>query len=88
MAGAEGPAAAASFSPSHYENFTALECLALPPSQAVDCSAQHLNVTDPPSDWHYASYPGLWQNVFCLLWNTTYSNRIDDQGTSDLESVL
>lgn len=88
MAGAQGPAGTASFSPAGYGNFSAAQCLSLPPSQAVDCSAQHLNVTAPPSAWPYSTYPGLWQNVFCLLWNTTYSNRVDDQGQSILSSKL
>jgi hypothetical protein len=69
-----------SFSYAQYDGFTSQQCLALPPEQQVDCSGQHLNITNPPSIYTYTQYSALWQPAWCMLWNVTLSGRIDNQG--------
>jgi NhaP-type Na+/H+ or K+/H+ antiporter len=63
----------------NYSNYTAEQCLNLDTGaeQQVTCSSQHLNVTDPPSNYTYTSYPTLWQPVTCYLYNVTYRDRVD-----------
>jgi len=63
----------------NYSNYTAEQCLNLNTGaeQQVNCSSQHLNVTDPPSNYTYTSYPTLWQPVTCYLYNVTYRDRVD-----------
>ncbi|KAL4437060.1 hypothetical protein ABPG75_004199 [Micractinium tetrahymenae] len=61
-----------------WANVSAAACLALPtPDEQVACSAQQLNITDPPSIYDWASSSFLWTPVTCLLSNVTYSNRVD-----------
>eukprot|EP00887_Chlorella_sp_A99_P005087 scaffold25.g5087.t1 len=58
-----------------YGNYTAAQCFALPAEQQVPCSAQHLNVSDPPSTYSFDSHSVLWEPIQCLLANVTYSTR-------------
>lgn len=61
-----------------YDNSTAAQCLLLPvPAQQVSCSSQHLNTSDPPSTWGVVDYGMLWEPITCLLWNVTYSKRVN-----------
>ncbi|KAI3423997.1 hypothetical protein D9Q98_009830 [Chlorella vulgaris] len=61
-----------------YAGYTADQCLALtPPNAQVACSAQLLNVTDPPSIYSWDEYAFLWEGVTCMLSNVTYTNRVD-----------
>lgn len=69
-----------SFSYAQYDGFTSQQCLTLPPDQQVDCSGQHLNITDPPSIYTYTQYSALWQPAWCMLWNVTLTGRVDNQG--------
>ncbi|PSC75198.1 Sodium hydrogen exchanger 7 [Micractinium conductrix] len=54
------------------------ECLTLPDAAAsVACSAQVLNITDPPSIYDWNAFSFLWTPVTCLLANVTYAHRVD-----------
>lgn len=76
-----------SFSYAQYDGFTSQQCLALPPDQQVDCSGQHLNITDPPSIYTYTQYSALWQPAWCMLWNVTLTGRVDNQDSLNFCTV-
>ena len=63
-----------------FSNYSSQQCLALPTPEQVDCSGQHVNISDPPSIWGGQSYSVLWQPVSCYLWNVTLNNRVDMEG--------
>ncbi len=51
-------------------------CAGLPSEDfQVNCSAQNLNIYEPPSIYEYAEYTTLWEPITCWLWNVTYHNR-------------
>lgn len=57
------------------------QCFALEtPEEQVDCFAENLNITDPPSIYSFVKYPQLWEPITCLLWNVTLSFRVDEEG--------
>ncbi|KAL4855761.1 Sodium/hydrogen exchanger 8 [Chlorella vulgaris] len=57
---------------------TSEECFGFSPAaMQVACSAQLLNITDPPSIYSWEEDSFLWEPVTCMLANVTYSNRID-----------
>ena len=39
-----------------YANYSALQCFSLPPQEQVPCSAQQLNISDPPSIYSFDEY--------------------------------
>lgn len=50
------------------------------PDQQVNCSAQNLNIFEPPSIWDSEHYPELWEPTVCLLSNVTYHHRVNIAG--------
>lgn len=60
-----------------FSNYTAAQCFAFESEETqVACSAQHLNITDPPSIYGYEHYEQLWLSTACLLWNVTTGHRV------------
>ncbi|KAL6780791.1 hypothetical protein ACKKBF_B11690 [Auxenochlorella protothecoides x Auxenochlorella symbiontica] len=60
-----------------YSNYTAAQCFGLQDTEhQVACSAQHLNITNPPSIYGYEHYEQLWLSTACLLWNVTTGHRV------------
>lgn len=65
-----------------YSNYTAAQCFGLQDTEhQVACSAQHLNITNPPSIYGYEHYEQLWLSTACLLWNVTTGHRVTVHGT-------
>ncbi|GAB4813268.1 hypothetical protein N2152v2_000314 [Parachlorella kessleri] len=55
---------------------TSAFCEGLPAQEyEVNCSAQNLNIYEPPSIYEYEEYSTLWEPITCYLWNVTYHNR-------------
>ena len=63
---------------SPYPGWIGDQCLLLnTTSEQVACSSQHLNITDPPSEYSYGEYPTQWDYITCLLYNVSYHHRYD-----------
>ena len=61
-----------------YPGWVADQCFLLnTTSEQVTCSSQHLNITDPPSEYSYTEYPTQWDYITCLLYNVSYHHRYD-----------
>jgi hypothetical protein len=43
----------------------------------VQCNAESLNIYNPPSEYSYVDYTSLWEPITCLLYNVSYSSRVN-----------
>ena len=73
-----------------FHHCTSAFCEGLPAQEyEVNCSAQNLNIYEPPSIYEYEEFSTLWEPITCYLWNVTYHNRQNLPGGacgSDLQS--
>lgn len=66
--------------PFSFANCSTDFCVSLPTQAAVNCSANNLNLYDPPSIYSYHEASAVYEPVLCALYNTTYSHRSDVTG--------